>query len=240
MHTIDIKEHAMRLAPVLAFLALGLLSACAPAGIGRDQAAVLVTAQAPLSSGYPLSTQPKMQALAHWDQLAANVAKNCAKALEHFHPEGDVRVYVAPLEATPFGKSYRESLLTRLVDYGVPISFSPDGAAVLEVSLELVSHHRTIERTRTGRRYAVEPGFVQRKDPQGLYAPVPVISEESGFFDAPAPETEVQVNSALIHRGGYLYRDSSIFYVDARDRAHYQLGVPKDGVELRRYSVVDK
>lgn len=230
----------MRLAVILSILSLSMLAACSTAGINADQASQFVTSQAPLSSGYPLSTQPKMQAMAHWDKLAATVAGNCAKALEHFHPEGDVRVYVAPVAATPFGKAYRESLLTRLVDYGVPVSFSPDGAAILEVSLEMVTHRRTLERSRSGRLYAVDPGFVQGKDAAGLYPPVPMITQESGYFDPSTPDTEVQITTALVHRGGYLYRDSSIFYVDGNDRRHYDLDARGNEVELKRYSVVNK
>jgi hypothetical protein len=238
-HT-DIKEHIMRRALISAILALGLLTACSPTFVKNDQAASFATAQVPLATGYPLSTQPKMQAIAHWDQLALKVAGNCAKALEHFDPEGQTRIFVAPVAATPFGKSYREALLTRLVDFGIPVTFKPAGAAVLETGLELVSHRRTVARTRTGRLYVAEPGFTQAKGPGATYAPVPVVSEESGFFDAPTPDTEVQINTALIHRGGYLFRDSSIFYIDRRDQAHYSLDAPESDVELRRYSLVDK
>lgn len=230
----------MRLAHLLALASLSLLAACSPAGVHTGQSSMFATAQAPLAAGYPLSSQPKMQAMAHWDRLAVDVARNCARALDHFHPEGDVRVYVAPVAATPFGKSYREALLTRLVDFGVPVSFSSNGAAILEVSLELVSHRRTLERTRSGRLHAPDPGFVQKKDERGRYAEVPMISEESGLFDPPTPDTEVQITSSLIHGGGYLYRNSSIFYVDGRDRSHYDLSAPRDGVELRHYSLVNK
>lgn len=230
----------MRPAHLLVLLALTLVAACSPAGINTQQAGAFATSQAPLPSGYPLSTQPKMQAMAHWDQLAARVAENCAKALEHFHPEGDIRVYVAPVEATPFGKSYREALLTRLVDYGVPVSFAPEGAAVLEVSVASVTHRRTLAKTRSGRMYVADPGFVQSKNATGMYAEVPMVSEESGFFDAPTPQTEVQISSALIHNGGYLYRDSSIFYIDDRDMAHYKLGTPTGDVQLKRFSMVNK
>ncbi len=230
----------MRLAHLLAILTLSVLAACSTAGVNSDQSSSFATSQAPLATGYPLSTQPKMQAMAHWDQLAAMVAGNCAKALDHFHPEGDVRVYVAPVAATPFGKAYRESLLTRLVDFGVPVSFSPDGAAILEVSQEMVTHRRTLERSGSGRLYGVDPGFVQRKDTAGLYPPVPMISQESGYFDPSTPDTEVQVTTALVHRGGYLYRDSSIFYVDGNDRKHYDLDARGNEVELKRYSLVNK
>lgn len=235
-----IKDSPMRIVATLALAALGFLTACSSVSVNSGQSSQLVTAQAPLSRGYLLSTQPKMQAVAHWDQLALKVAESCGTALDHFYPEENVRVYVAPLGTTPFAKAYRESLLTRLVDYGVPIAFEPEGAAILEVNLEYVTHRRTLAKTSKGSRLVVEPGFTQRKNEKGKYEKVPVVAEESGYFDAQTPDSEIQINSALVHRGSYLYRDSSIFYVDGSDWAHYQHNAPQGSVDLKRFSLVNK
>ena len=224
---------------IAALLALALVTGCSSVSVNSDQSSQLATSQAPISSGYLVSTQPKMQALAHWDMLADKVAKNCDTSLDHFFPQEDVRVYVAPLGTTPFAKVYREALLTRLVDYGVPIAFEPEGAAVLEVNLELVTHRRVLDKTSKGSRQVLDPGFKQRKNSAGLYEPVPVVAEETGYFDAPTPNTEIQINSALVHQGAYLYRDSSIFYVDGSDSAHYRLQPSNGAVELKRYSLVN-
>lgn len=225
----------MRIATILALISL--LAACTTT-TARPGGASLVTAQAPLPTGYLLSTQPTMQAISHWDDLAAKVADHCAKAIDHFAPDGGLRVYVAPAGATPFAKAYRESLLTRLVDYGVPVSFSAEGAAILETGTQVVTHQRVLAQTSAGRSNVVEPGFVQGKDAQGKYLPVPVVAEESGAFNKPTSNTEIQVNSALIFQGAYLYRDSSIFYVNRQDWAHYQLQAPPGSVELKHFSLV--
>jgi len=239
MRKIIFKDHLMPIAALFFMLALAMATGCSSVSVNSDQSSQLVTAQAPISSGYLLSTQPKMQAMAHWDLLADKVAKNCGASLDHFYPSENVRVYVTPLGATPFAKVYREALLTRLVDYGVPIAFEPEGAAILEVSLELVTHRRVLDKTRSGSRRAIDPGFRQRKNSAGLYESVPVVAEESGYFDAPTPDSEIQINSALVHKGAYLYRDSSIFYVNGPDSAHYRLQAPDGAVELKRYSLVN-
>lgn len=227
----------MRTAPLVLLAGLWLLAACSQSVVGTSGAS-LVTSQAPLSSGYLLSTQPTMQSVAHWDSLAATVAQNCARALDHFDPQGALRVYVAPAGSTPFAKGYREALLTRLVDYGVPVTFTPDGAAILETDTLVVTHRRALDTTTSGRRLVVEPGFVQTRDGQGTYQPVPLVAEESGSIDKSTPNTEIQVNSALIHQGAYLYRDSSIFYVQAKDWAHYQTQAPAGEIELKRFTLV--
>jgi hypothetical protein len=239
MRKFIIKDHLMRTAALLSLLALIFVAGCSSVSVNSDQSTQLVTAQAPIPSGYLIGTQHKMQALAHWDLLADKVAKNCAASLDHFFPQHDVRVYVAPMGTTPFAKVYREALLTRLVDYGVPIAFEPEGAALLEVGLELVTHRRVLDKTSKGLRRALDPGFRQRKNSAGLYEPVPVVAEESGYFDAPTPDSEVQITSALVHQNAYLYRDSSIFYVNGSDWSHYRLQAPQGAVELKRFSLVN-
>lgn len=226
------SKHILRI--VLCFL-LVAASGCSTSLDNRN-ASRLATSQVPLPSGYPLSTQFFMQAMNHWDQQASNVAKNCALALTHFYPTQQLSVYVPKVGKTPFAQVYRESLLTRLVDYGVPIAFSPDGAAILEVNTAMVTHQRELDR-KSGQRSAVDPGFVQSKDDRGRYRKVPVIAEESGLFSSPVPKTEIQINSALVYQNAYLYRDSSIFYVNPRDWGHYQ-ETPPAGSGIKRFTLV--
>lgn len=230
----------MRLTALFALLAVLSLAACSPAGINGAQSDSFATAQVPMASGYPLSSQPKMQAMAHWDSPAWRPRSPATAPRPHgaLPSKGTCASTSPRLRPPRSANPTARPALTRLVDYGVPVSFTPDGAAVLEVGVETVTHHRTLARTRSGRLLIADPDFVQAKD--GRYPQVPMVSEESGLFGPETPQTEIQVTSALVHNGGYLYRDSSIFYVDGRDMAHYKLGAPTGDVELKRYSLVNK
>lgn len=53
------------------------------------------------------------------------VAAQGSQAFTHFFPNAEIGVDVAPAGTTPFAKVYREALITHLVAYGVPVSFSP-------------------------------------------------------------------------------------------------------------------
>lgn len=225
--------------PIFAILViLGLISGCSSISTNSANSSRMVTAQAPLPTGYLLTTQPKMQALAHWDQHAARVARGCARALDHFYPHDGLSVYVAPAGSTSFARSYRESLLTRLVDFGVPISLNPEEGAVLEINLEYVKHRRTHEQTKSGVRQSVEPNFTQVRNDQGKYGALPVISEEAGYFEAQIPTSEIQINTALILRDRFLYRDTSFFYVNEPDWAHYRQQPPRGEVDLKRFTLI--
>lgn len=149
-------------------------------------------------------------------------------------------VYVAPLGATPFAKAYREALMTHLIGYGVPIATGLEEAAVLEVNSGLVTHERSLVRSAGGVRSMLEPGFMQGKNAEGEYHPVPMVKEYMGYMGKEAVDAEIQINSALTYNGAYLYRDSSMFYVNLSQWAQYQLTPPPGVIQAKRYSLVNK
>lgn len=226
---------------ILALLLIVLLcAACHSVAVDTTMESHLVTAQAPISVGYPLSTQHKMQAMHHWDQLAERVAAQGSQAFNHFFPDAGLGIYVAPAGATPFAKIYREALITHLVAYGAPVSFSPEGNVVLEITTELVNHSRQLLQTSSGAYRTLEPGFTQHKNERDRFLPVPLVAGESGYFENDTPNAEIQITTSFVHRDAYIYRDSSIFYVNETEWRHYQTRAPKGSVELKRYSLESK
>lgn len=222
------------------FLLTSVLGACQSVDIDPTMEKTLVTAQAPVSTGYLLSTQQKMQAMHHWDQLADRVAAQGARALDHFFPGTGMAVYVAPAGTTPFAKVYRESLITHLVAYGVPVSFSPEGSVILEIQTELVNHARSRLTSADGIYQTLEPGFTQQKDENGRFKRIPLVAGDSGYFEDGHPNAEIQVTTSMVHQDTYVFRDSSIFYVNETEWHHYQARAPRGSVELKRYSLESK
>jgi hypothetical protein len=226
---------------ILTLLLIVLLcAACHSVAVDTTMESQLATAQTPVSVGYPLSTQSKMQAMHHWDQLAERVAAQGSQAFTHFFPNAEIGVYVAPAGTTPFAKVYREALITHLVAYGVPVSFSPEGNVILEITTEMVNHSRQLVQTDSGAFRTLEPGFTQRKNERGRFLPVPLVAGESGYFGNDTPNAEIQITTSLAHHDAYIYRDSSIFYVNDAEWRHYQARAPKGSVELKRYSLGSK
>lgn len=208
----------------------------------------LATAQQPIATGYPVSTQYTMQSMHHWDLLAGKVAAQGSQALNHFFAGTDIGVYVAPAGTTPFSKTYREALITQLLAYGVPINFSPEGSVTLEVQIEMRGPIRRVAddsaRSRRkkypGIRHTAEPEFLQEKNAKGRYQQVPVVSEEEGYFGSNHSKAEIQVNTSLVHPRGYIYRDSSIFYVESSQLRNYLHRPGIGDTFLKRYVIVDK
>ena len=76
-------------------------------------------------------------------------------------------------------------------------------------------------------------------DEEGKYQRIPIISEEEGYFGSNDSKAEIQVNTSLVHPGGYVYRDSSIFYVEVSQMHNYIHRKPLGDAYLKRYTLVD-
>lgn len=216
-----------------------LSSICLLLGLTACSQSALVS-QVPVPTGYPLAAQQRMQALQHWDLLAAKVAYQSSLAMESYFPSTTMPVYVAPLGATAFAKAYRESLLTHLLAYGVPIAVGPEDAVILEVTTAVITHDRALTRSAAGVRSVLEPGFVQGQTADGEYQKIALAKEYTGALNKEAVDAEMQVNSALTYNGAYVYRDSSMFYINLSQWSQYQLNPPPGVAQVRRYALINK
>lgn len=225
-----------------ALIVIASLTSCAkhPFATDATNERRLATAQRPIGTGYPLTTQYNMLSMHHWDLLAEKVAAGGSQAMEHFFGDTSVGLYFAPAGTTAFAKTYREALITRFLAYGTPVALSPEGNVVLEIKTEMVGPRRTKIKPGGGVRQTVDPHFEQAKDASGKYRNVPVISEDTGYFDTEEQKAEIQISTSLVHPNGYIFRDSSIFYVEPRHWGHYQHRPPLGDINSKSYSLVNK
>ncbi len=212
---------AIFLAP---FFALGCVSPPpAPTPAVADPQPLL--SEAPIPELFPLTTQEKIQAVYHWDLIAADIADQAKKALETRYP-GRVRaIYVAPCGATPFGKVFRALLITRLFETGLSISNDAADNLVLSFDVELVRHprrmigidgggYRPVAQgllAKSGDAGLQDPGARPDADPKGKVNRLDDLGENTKVF---LPENEVIITTSLTQNGSYIVRDSSIYYID--------------------------
>lgn len=200
----------------------------------------LATAAQPIGTGYLVTTQYNMRSMHHWDLLAEKVASQASEAMVDTFGAPSVGVYFAPAGTTAFAKTYREALITHFLAYGIPVALQPEGNVILEIQTEMIAPHKTRRNLHGGIRHTVDPGFMQEKDKWGSYQRIPVIAEDSGYFSSDEYKAELQVNTSLAHASGYIYRDSSIFYVEPEYWRRYKQRAPIGDVNLKNYSLVNK
>lgn len=186
--------------------------------------------------GYDYSKQQKLQAGHHWDVLAADVAREINRELilndyldtPVFIREtcGDEDTPCQPEQTTLFNESFRDLLITQLVRLGVPTSATPDNRAIIvNYKAQTIYHHAPRLRTiRPGLITALTAGvLVFRHAPEEFLALLTagaVDAANSSF--AHRGKFEVVITTSMIAGTSYLYRNSSIYYINDLDSWHYQ------------------
>lgn len=189
----------------------------------------------PQPASYAYSEQQKMQAAHHWDILASDVANQINNQLV-ISDYVDRAVFVKttcgtdakPCEqgaTTQFNEGFRDLLITRLVNFGVPTSVDKK-ISDIEVNYKVqVVYHAT-------KRYTIPPGTLT-----ALTAAVTVFRHASTTMQAFAlaagldiansagPRSghyEVIITTSMVTDEKYLFRTSDIYYINDPDFWHYQ------------------
>lgn len=190
---------------------------------------------------YHYSQQQKMQATAHWEVLAADLADRINERLvvsDNTHQAvfvketcGDEASPCKPGETSSFNEAFHDLLITRLYGYGIETRSKPAEDAI-EISYKVQLVHYNADRVRS-----LQPGLLT-----GLSAAIMVLRDApsallflAGGATADVANTsmvassnyEVIVTTSMVNRGRYLFRSSDIYYINAKDFLHYQDNMPK-------------
>ena len=205
---------------VLSFMLLTMLSSC-----GRI----------PEPIGYPYTTQEKMQAAHHWNVLAEDISNKINNELIRsdffetvvFVKEtcGDDSEPCSYDATTAFNEGFRDLLITRLVDFGIPTSAAPDREAItINYKVQVVYH--SAERLRT-----LRPGLLTALTTAVSvlrHAPSEIIAislaagvDYSNAAYAKTTNVEAIVTTSMVFRNKYLFRSSDIYYINNADYHHY-------------------
>ena len=186
--------------------------------------------------GYDYSQQHKMQAGQHWDILAADIANEINKELI-INDYLDTPVYIretcgdenspcASNKTTLFNESFRDLLISQLVNLGVPTNAVLDEKAIIvNYKAQTVFHQTNRVRTlRPGLLTAITAGImVFRNAPAEMIAILTAGAID--FTNATYVQNghfEVIITTSMIAKQRYLYRNSSIYYINDKDSWHYQ------------------
>lgn len=189
----------------------------------------------PLPASYALSEQQKMQAAHHWDVLAYDVANQINNRLissDNVDKEvfvkatcGNEATPCGPGQTTQFNEGFRDLLITRLVNFGVPTSNTKrDMDIEINYKVQVIYH--------AARRFTTGPGVltalstainVFRNAPSGLQ--LLALGGALDIANAAAPQNghyEVIITTSMVTAQKYLFRTSDIYYINDPDFWHYQ------------------
>lgn len=204
---------------------------------------VPVASQVPVPAAYPISAQPKMQAVEHWQHLANVVARQVAPhALSQPQPQGVV--FVAPSGTTLFEKTFRSLLITELVALGVEVSEDRSQALVLGFDLTLVNHSDDRIQTGPGMYTSLAPRFAIKPGDDGHLADAEQatrqaqVEVEAGMYTRHLPGKEIVVTASLTAGNSYLVRHTAAFYINDQDWWHYKSRMRRLEPTVASYRIV--
>ena len=196
----------------------------------------------PIPILYFPDTQHRMQAVRHWDLLAKDVAEQIKLTLDNARIISEQRIYVVPNDTTPFGKTFRELLITQLVKVGLPVCHEKrDSALMVENSVQVIRHRaqRMVDDMwGSNSIYTVlsDDILVLRGNDETTVGPTQFTVENvaNGL-----PHTEVVITSTIINNNDYVLRRSDIYYINDPDFWHYQNLPPYDpaGKDIKEFPI---
>jgi len=190
---------------------------------------------------YQYSQQHKMQAAAHWQVLAADLADRINKQLimtDNLHKTvfvkktcGDEANSCQPGETSSFDEAFHDLLITNLFNNGVPTKSLPDGDAIdVLYKVQVVQHV-------THRVRSLQPGLltglstavsVLRNAPaEAIIIATGVAADIANSNLVDNGHYEVIITTSLVNHDRYLFRASDIYYINERDFYHYQENMPR-------------
>lgn len=187
--------------------------------------------EAPLATNFPTTKQQKLQAAAHWNVIAGDVARQIAADLKEKPP-----LHVNPPTAkTEFNRAFGNLLVSALVAEGFSVQKTPVGAKSVDVDTQAVRFSADRPQYEfVGKPTAVMTGLWALRDVK-LTTVARVLAAGIGaaaVYDAHAwfrsefatgetPQTEIIVTTSVSDADRYLTRSTNVYYVADTDSGIY-------------------
>jgi hypothetical protein len=205
---------------------------------GQDEDGSLTRSGAPTPVSHPASAQLELQAAAHWERLARDVAARIARVRTKF-PPASRSLFVEPLDAgMPFAKAFHGYLIDHLLGKGQRVGLTRAGADRLRFTVQSISHENSDYTPPPGVTSVLVGGsmLASKIDNYVFRGIFPAIAAEAllttsyGDFDA---FSEVVISFTLLRGERMLARMSATYYVDDREMAQYLPSMPPSPLIVR-------
>jgi len=169
-------------------------------------------AAVPLPTNHPTSLQREVQAVQHWQLMAANIAL-ATRAMLDAEPEtlGHPFSVVPPQPTTAFSAAFHELLVTELHKAGVHVAAPPAAGTAIRYAIRLIEFGQ-------GRR--TDLPFYANTD---SLPPELAVTDPSELSNRRVPRHELLVTTSILRGDGYWLRRNDIYYLRDEDAELYRV-----------------
>lgn len=203
-------------------------------------------AQAPLSTSFPMTTQQKIQSVAHWNIVAEDVAEQISIGLTAKSAIARP-VYVEKNTSSPFNDGFYNMLLTKLLHKGIKtVATKEPNSLKIAYNSQVVYHKTRMQQPTTGKIVLLAGGVLVARallmdaGPGGTIATLAgaataaSLMNEAGLFDIYTPNTEIIFTTSVLDGNQYMLRKTDCYYINFADSWHYN-----DDVQPKTIKVVN-
>lgn len=198
------------------------------------------TSQAPIAKTYPLTEQHKMQAAHHWQVLADYEAKGI---VHHINGQS---LHVKEGGKTSFDQTFRQLLISELVNDGATVMVSPNAAVEVSYDVNVVVHKdrgpiRHPEGALTALTLGValvDNAFSNWSNPEIVALPLAVAGDVFSGNLVSEEDYEVAITTRVTQHGKLLHSSTNLYYINPGDKDHYEM--EKKAPTTRAVRVTDR
>ena len=199
--------------------------------------------EAPLATNFPTGKQQKLQAAAHWNLIANDVAKQLAASLKGKPVLPPIYVNQAG-NKTEFSKVFNSQLISALVAEGLVVHKNPVGALVVDIDTQAVQFSANRPQyNHAGTATVLTAGVwaLYQASPAGIATAAVVGADaymwfRSEFATGATPQTEIVITASVSDSNQYLARTTSVYYVADSDASLYRGAAP--AAPTRTFNVI--
>lgn len=185
----------------------------------------------PEARTFPQAEQKKALSVRHWGMIAEDAVARTHQAVERAALPAEKPLFVAERGQTDFDRAFRNYMMTGLLDAGMPVAASPQGAVEIQYETQVVRHalrDPLAAGYKPGVATAGVAGFWVLRDAFGSgSAAAATIAGAAGLdaYRAHNPgETGVEMllTVSIVQEGRYVLRSTDAYYIEPDDAHLFQ------------------
>jgi hypothetical protein len=181
-------------------------------------------ANQPASQWYPQSQQMQVSAAQHWGLIAADAVEQTRRAISGQAFAAGKPLYVADNTGTHFDRAFRNYMITGLVNAGLPVTPSREGAIEISYETQVIRHGSSIDPSafgyRPGMATAGVAGFwvLRNASTAGLAAGTIAGAAALDYYNAKKPAgVELLLTTSIVYDDRYRMRNTDAYYLERTD-----------------------
>ena len=186
----------------------------------------------PLAENFELTVQPKVRSAGHWDLVSRDVVAQTLSSLDKAGVAPNTQLHVAlPDGASQFEKGFRDFLITKMVQSGVPVQENPGQTLNVTYKTQVVRHNSPRPHFIPGKFTMLTAGLIAAYGLRNEHVDMQLLAtlglagaaDYASSINSGGPTNLELILTTTVTRGGqYVARKTDVYYLENEDRRLFE------------------